>query len=349
MLVKKLDPDNLNIGRPSTYAAIISKIQEKEYVKKTDNEGIQVESKIFVCNQKEITEKCNKIVLGKDFNKLCPTNMGKTVTKFLIESFPEIMDYKFTANMEEELDKVAEGKKKINSVLSNFYGDFHKVVENLNKKEIKIMDSSKRILGKDPESGLNIIATVRKYGPIVMIEVDKGKPNMAPIKLPLTLESITLTEAIELLSYPKLLGRYERKEVKLHRGKFGLYVKYGNENITLNNLKTDKKQIDKINEINEINEIELEEIKLDDVIELIKDKMKKYLWTGKDGKVEYLVMEGPYGKFINVTDKSKKISKPLNVKFPDDEKIETMTIDRIKKLVEEGKINKFKNKFNKKN
>lgn len=119
-----------------------------------------------------------------------------------------------------------------------------------------------------------------------------------------------------------------KKEVKLHRGKFGLYVKIGDENISLNSLKLK-------------NEGDLE---FEQVIELIKERMKKYLWSGKEGKVEYLIMEGPYGRFINVTDKSKKLNKPLNVKLVESTKIEELTLDKVKLLVEEGKLNKFKKK-----
>jgi DNA topoisomerase-1 len=237
MLVKKLDPDNLNIGRPSTYAAIITKIQEKEYIKKIDHEGTQVESRIVTCTPKDITESKNPIVLGKDTNRLSPTHMGNIVTNFLITYFPQIMDYKFTATMESQLDNIAEGKAEYISVLDSFYTNFHKIVESLDKKNLKVMDFEKRVIGKDPETNHDVIATHRKYGPIVMIETGESKLNMAPIKLPLTIKTINLKQALELLSYPKLLGKYERKDVKLHRGKFGLYVKYGEENISLASLK----------------------------------------------------------------------------------------------------------------
>ncbi len=329
MLVKKLDPDNLNIGRPSTYAAIITKIQEKEYVSKIEHEGREVDARILTCTSKEIKESSNKIILGKDINKLSPTNMGKIVTSFLISYFPEIMDYKFTATMETQLDKIAEGKEEYANVLDTFYTNFHKIITSLDKKNIKVMDEEKRVIGKDPESGYNVVCTHKKYGPVVFIESGIGKPNMAPIKFPLKLETITLKQALELLSYPKLLGKHERKDVRLHRGKFGLYVKYGEENISLNSLKL-------------ANEGDL---KFEQVVDLIKERMKKYLWSGKEGKVEYLIMEGPYGKFINVTDKAKKLGKPLNIKLPEDTKIDQLTLDRVKQLVEEGKLNKFKKKL----
>ena len=328
MLVKKLDPDNLNIGRPSTYAAITTKIQEKEYVKKMDHEGKTVDYVTLVCDSKEIKEEKHQVTLGKDMNRLSPTHMGKIVTKFLIDYFPDIMDYKFTALMETNLDKIAEGKSDLTKVLGGFYKDFHKIVSSLDKNSIKIMDESKRIIGKDPESGSNVVATLRKYGPVVFIETGKTKENIAPIKSPLSLETITLKQALELLSYPKILGKYEKKDVKLHRGKFGLYVKYGEENISLNKLELKDEG----------------ELKFDVVVELIKDKLKKYLWSGKEGKVEYLIMEGPYGKYINIADKSKKTNKPLNIRLAEGVKIEELTLDKVKELVEEGKQHKFKRK-----
>lgn len=330
MLVKKLDPDNLNIGRPSTYAAITTKIQEREYVRKMDHEGKEVGSITFHCDNKDIKEENNKLVLGKDTNKLTPTHMGKVVTKFLNEYFSDIMDYSFTATMEDNLDKIAEGRVDITKILKTFYTDFHKTIQSLDKKQIKILDENKRILGKDPETGFNVIATYKKYGPIVMFETGKTTENMAPIKAPLTLDTINLKQALELLSYPKILGRYEKKEVKLHRGKFGLYIKFGDENISLNSL-----------ELTSENDLEF-----DQVVDLIKERMKKYLWSGKEGKVEYLIMEGPYGRFINVTDKSKKLNKPLNVKLVGDIQIKELTLDKVKLLIEEGKINKFKKKKN---
>jgi DNA topoisomerase-1 len=329
MLVKKLDPDNLNIGRPSTYAAITTKIQEKEYVKKMDHEGKTVDYVTLVCDSKDIKDEKHQVTLGKDMNRLSPTHMGKIVTKFLLDYFPDIMDYKFTALMETNLDKIAEGKSDLTKVLGGFYKDFHKIVTSLDKNSIKIMDESKRIIGKDPESGSDVVATLKKYGPVVFIETGKTKENIAPIKSPLSLETITLKQALELLSYPKILGKYEKKDIKLHRGKFGLYVKFGEENISLNSLKLASEG----------------DLKFEQVVDLIKERMKKYLWSGKEGKIEYLIMEGPFGKFINVIDKAKKLGKPLNIKLPEDIKIDQLTLERVKQLVEEGKINKFKKKL----
>jgi len=327
-LVNKLDPENLNIGRPSTYASIIGKIQEKEYVVKQDHQGIEKDTITLILKNKNISEESNKVTIGKELSKLTPTNIGKVVTKYLVQYFPDIMDYKFTSDMEDKLDNIAEGKSKWIKVLDEFYKDFHPVVEKLIAEKVRFMDIDKKIIGKDKD-GNNIVVTTKKYGPVVFIEDNKGKSlNMAPIKVPLTTDNITLKDALEILSYPKSLGKIDRKEIKLYKGKFGFYVKFGDENISLA----------KLNIENE------EDITLDKIKELIEEKKKKYLWEGKDGKITYLVLEGPYGKFINVTDKSKKTNKPLNVKLPEDVKIEELTLDKIKTLVEEGKKNKFRKK-----
>jgi DNA topoisomerase-1 len=327
-LVNKLDPKNLNIGRPSTYAAIITKIQERGYVEKLDNNGIEKNSKEFKWNFKdnEIEEQNNKIIVGKDTGKLCPTATGKLVTEFLTEYFKELMDYKFTSNMEKKLDEIAEGKLNISKLLNDFYfKEFHPIIEKLSKENIKYNDKDKRILGND-ENGNTIIASVKRYGPVVFSEKNDKVINVAPIKHPNKLETITLEKALELLSYPKILGKIGKSEVKLNRGKYGLYVKFGDKNINLSGIDEETITIDLINE-------KLSEIK------------NKNLWEGKDGKVNYVILNGPYGKYINIKDLSKKTNKPFNVKLAEDVKIEELTLEKVKELVKDGKINKFKKKF----
>ena len=333
-LVKKLDPDNLNIGRPATYASIITKIQDKEYVNKMDHEGIERVVQKIQLKKNKITEDKDKIVIGKENGKLTPTNMGKIVTKFLMTNFPGIMDYKFTASMEVSLDEIASGQKEWLKLMNLFYDDFHKTVTNLSKNSSNIMDANKKDIGLDG-GGNKIVATVRKFGPVVLLlDKESGKTiNIAPIKAPLTLDSITKDDAISLFAFPKLLGRYNRYEVKLNRGKYGLYAKYGDENISLNSL---------------VNK-DADSITLDDVIKLIQERDSKYLWSGKEGKIHYLVMDGKYGRYINVTDKSKKTAKPLNIKLDETIDPKKLTLESVKKIVEDGKINRYKKKTEKTN
>ena len=332
-LVNKLDPKNLNIGRPSTYSSIINKIQERGYVERKDNIGIEKESLqfIWVSDTKKIIETKKVINIGKDNGKLSPTAIGTLVTDFLVNYFPDIMDYKFTSNMEEKLDGVAEGEIKMLNLLNDFYKtDFHPIIENLSKDKIKYIDKDKKNIGKD-EIGNDVVVTIKRYGPVVMIEKD-GKPiNIAPLKSPLTTETVTLQDALKILSYPKSIGKYNNKEIKLYKGKYGFYAKYGDFNINLSSI-TDE-----------------EDITIEKIIEMINEKKSKNLWEGKEGKTYYTVLDGQYGKYIKIEDKSKKTSKPMNVKLPADVEIKDLTMDKIKTLVEEGKKNKFRsNKYKKK-
>lgn len=330
-LVNKLDPKNLNIGRPATYASIITKIQDRGYVEKKDNDGIVKDSLELKWNPKEneIIEEIKKINIGKDVGKICPTSTGKTVTEFLSEYFKEIMDYKFTSNMEKKLDDVAGGSLLRTTLLDEFYNkDFHPIIEKLSNEKIKYVDKDKRILGTD-ENNNTVVATIRKYGPVVLLEKDGKTKNTAPIKSPNKLETITLDTALELLSYPKSLGKIDRKDVKLNRGKYGLYVRFGDKNINLSGIDED-------------------DITLDLIKEKLDEKKSKNLWEGKDGKINYVVLNGPFGRYVNIKDTSKKTNKPLNIKLDEDINTDELTLEKIKEIVEKGKINKFKSRFVKK-
>ena len=326
-LVNKLDPKNLNIGRPSTYAAIITKIQERGYVEKRENEGVKKTSIHMEWNStdKEISRKTDDIYIGKDTGKLSPTAIGKVVTDFLVSYFQDIMDYKFTSNMETKLDSVAEGKLKMLNLMGDFYSkEFHPIIEKLNKEKIKYVDKDQRIVGQT-EEGYNVIATVRRFGPVVMIDNNGKTINIAPLKAPNTIETVTLEDAIKILSYPKTLGKIDRKEVKLFKGKFGFYAKMGDKNINLSGLEED-------------------EITIEKITEKLTETKSKNLWEGKDGKVNYVILEGPFGKYINIKDGAKKTAKPMNIKLPADTEIKDLTLEKVKEIVEQGKINKFKSK-----
>ena len=328
-LVNKLDPKKLNIGRPSTYATIITKIQERGYVLKKDNEGItkNILKLDWNSSDKKIEEKIDEINIGKDSGKLCPTAIGTIVCDFLTQYFPDIMDYQFTSTMEEKLDTIAEGKLEMIKLLKEFYyEDFHPIIEKLSKEKIKYVDKDKREIGIDSE-GNKIIATVRRYGPVIFMENQNGKEiNIAPLKEPLTIESVSLQDALQILSYPKVLGKIDNKITKLYKGKFGFYAKYGDKTVNLSKI-TDET-----------------EITVDKIKELIEEKKTNYLWEGKDGKVEYILLDGQYGKYFKITDKSKKTNKPLNIKLPQDTEIKDLTMDKVKNIVEEGKKNKFRRK-----
>ncbi len=326
-LVNKLDPKNLNIGRPSTYAAIITKIQERGYVEKRENEGIKKTSLHMQWNltDKKIEENVNDVFIGKDSGKLSPTAIGKVVTDFLVSYFQDLMDYKFTSNMETKLDSIAEGKLKMLNLMSDFYSkEFHPIIEKLNKEKIKYVDKDQRILGQT-EEGYNVIATVRRFGPVVMIDNNGKTINIAPLKEPNTIDNITLEEANKILSYPKTLGKIDRKDVKLYKGKYGLYAKVGDKNINLSGLEED-------------------EITIEKITEKLTETKSKNLWEGKEGKTNYVILEGPFGKYINIKDGAKKTAKPINIKLPIDTEIKDLTLEKVKEIVEKGKIDKFKGK-----
>jgi len=336
-LVNKLDPKNLNIGRPSTYATIINKIQERGYVRVEDIEGIKKEANIISWNGgKDIEEETKDIILGKETGKMVPTPIGTIVTNFLIKTFPDIMEYKFTSKMEDELDEVAEGSTKWYKVMDTFYKKFHPIVEKLIEKNAKnkesLLDENARVIGKHPKTKQEIVATIKRYGPVVAMCDEKKKCVYAPIKPPLTVENITLDDALKLFEYPKNLGKHEGKDVMLYKGKYGLYIKYGDISINLNG--------------KEFNE---DEDGIEKIIEYINQAKEKYLWEGKDGKTSYTIMDGKYGRFITVKDTASKMikKKPLFIKLPEDVKIEELTLDKVKEIVAKGKETKYKSKVKK--
>jgi DNA topoisomerase-1 len=332
-LVNKLDPKNLNIGRPSTYASIITKIHDRGYVEKKDNIGISKDVLTLKWNskEKEINEIKSQINIGKDSGKICPTAIGTLVCDFLVQYFPELMEYKFTSNMEEKLDNIAEGKLDMLKLLKEFYyTDFHPIIEILSKEKIKYVDKDMKEIGTDNENN-KIFATIRRYGPVVFMQNQNGKEiNIAPLKEPLTIDTVSLQDALQILSYPKVLGKIDNKITKLFKGKFGFYAKYGDKTVNLSKI-TDEK-----------------DITIDKIKELIQEKKSNYLWEGKDGKVEYILLDGQYGKYFKITDTSKKSNKPLNIKLPQNTEIKDLTLDKVKNIVEEGKKNKFKKTFKKK-
>ena len=330
-LVKKLDPDNLNIGRPSTYASIINKIQERGYVILQNLEGEEKDA-VTLCwdGGSKIKETSEKINIGKEQNKLVPTSVGILVNDFLVKNFPEIMDYTFTASMEDELDEIAEGKIKFVKVMDKFYKKFHPVVEKLLAAKKTEIDKLSRSLGKHPTKDLEIIATLARFGPVVKMCESKSKCVYAPIKPPLTIDTITLKDAVKLFEYPKLVGKYEDKPIELFKGKHGFYLKWATTKLSI-------ETIDKIKDKEKITEKE--------AIELLKEKRKNIYWEGKDGTKQYTILEGPYGKYISIKDSMKPMKKSQNVKLVEEIKnYEELTIDKVKELVNLGYESKYKNK-----
>ncbi len=230
-LVKKLE--ELGIGRPSTYAPTISTIVKRKYVEKRDKEGVRRDVNVLKLKDDKIVKTIQYEITGAEKSKLFPTDLGLVVTDFLQQHFDEVMDYSFTANIEEEFDKIAEGKQVWSKMVGDFYKPFHEDVEHTLENAERAV--GERELGNDPVSGKPIIARMGKYGPMVQIGVqdDEEKPRFAKLKVNQSIETITLDEALDLLKLPLTLGEYEGLEVSINVGRFGPYVKWGEQFISI--------------------------------------------------------------------------------------------------------------------
>ena len=230
-LVKHLE--ELGIGRPSTYAPTISTIQNRTYVEKGMVDGIERDYKQLSLSNGKIEEKTLTEKVGSDKGKLIPTDIGKIVNDFLVENFAKILDYGFTAKVEEDFDEIAEGKEDWKKMMKEFYQGFHENVEDVSENADRA--KGERLLGVDPESGKNVYARLGRFGPMVQIgeATDEEKPRFASILGSQTLDSITFEEALDLFKLPKDLGEYEGEEVVVAVGRFGPFVRFGKKFISL--------------------------------------------------------------------------------------------------------------------
>ncbi len=253
-LVKKLE--ELGIGRPSTYAPTISTIIKRNYVEKSELEGqerkyLRLTLKNGKLEEKELSERT-----GADKNKLIPTDIGTVVNDFLVEHFKKIMDYHFTANVEEQFDEIARGNEQWSRMIDNFYSDFHPHLKDVEENSERA--SGERELGTDPNSGKPVIARIGRYGPMVQIgsAEDEEKPRFASLQKGQHIDTITFEEAMKLFELPRNLGEYQGEEVQVNVGRYGPYVKFQSKFISL------PKGDDPL------------ETTLDDAIALIKEKQK---------------------------------------------------------------------------
>ncbi len=230
-LVKKLE--ELGIGRPSTYAPTISTILKRGYVEKRDKEGVIRYYSVYVLKDSSVSKRLDHENTGAEKSKLFPSDLGLVVTDFLKQYFDDIMDYSFTARIEEEFDEVAEGKMKWNKMIDDFYSPFKKDVEKTIETAERI--KGERELGVDPESGKPVVARMGRYGPMIQIGVadDEEKPRFAKVPTGQSIETITYEEAMNLFGAQGSMGLYEDKEVSVNVGRFGPYVKWGEEFISL--------------------------------------------------------------------------------------------------------------------
>ncbi|MCO6499465.1 MAG: type I DNA topoisomerase [Vicingus serpentipes] len=224
-LVKKLE--QLGIGRPSTYAPTISTVQKRGYVVKEDRDGNQRDFTTLTLQKGSISDVVAKENYGFEKKKLFPTDIGVVVTDFLVENFGKVLDYSFTAEVEEQFDAIAEGQLKWNKMIEKFYSPFHTQIEDTLENAERA--SGERELGIDPETGRPLIVRIGKYGPMAQIGKtdDEEGAKFASLLTGQTIGKITLKEALELFKYPKSIGKYEGEEIIVAQGRFGPYVKFG--------------------------------------------------------------------------------------------------------------------------
>tara|TARA_Y100001958_G_C21242125_1_gene570275 strand:+ start:1377 stop:3629 length:2253 start_codon:yes stop_codon:yes gene_type:complete len=307
-IIKKLE--TLGIGRPSTYASMVTLVQDRGYVEKKSKPGKEIEYEILTLFDNVITNKKEKTKLNKEKNKLYPTEIGKLVNNYLMDNFSNIVDYKFTSNLESKLDKVSDGSLDWKKLIGKVYNEFNPKVEELNKLTY---NKKKRLVGKEKSTGLPIYAYIAKYGPVLQI----GDKDVRYIKMPSdkTCENITEEEANALSVYPKILGKHEGHDIVLNDGRYGLYIKWNNKNY---NIKDENK------------------ITLKDAMDIINTSNKKLL---RQVSKTIKIMNGPYGPYIMYNKKFASV--------PKDKDINELTVDECKELINNKKKyvpNKYKKK-----
>lgn len=289
-LVKKLE--ELGIGRPSTYAPTISTIQNRNYIEKGSVEGHERKYVQLSLSGDKVSEKTLTETVGSDKGKLVPTDVGMVVNDFLVNHFSNILDYNFTARVEQNFDDIADGNEEWTKMMKDFYNDFHPQVKDVAENAER--EVGERVLGTDPETGKPVSVRLGKFGPMVQMGSveDEEKPKFASLSPDQTLESVTYEEAMELFKLPKELGEYEGEKVEVNNGRFGPYVKYGKKYVSLAKGE-DPNQVD-----------------MDRALELIaeKEKADAPIYEYKELPVQKGVGRfGPYlkwnGMFINVNKK----------------------------------------------
>jgi DNA topoisomerase-1 len=314
-LVKKLE--ELGIGRPSTYAPTISTILKRGYVEKRDKEGIRREYRILQLKNDSIEKLAESENTGAEKSKLFPTDLGLVVTDFLKQYFDDIMDYNFTARIEEEFDDVAQGKILWSKMIDDFYNPFKKDVDNTIETAERIR--GERELGVDPQSGKKVVARMGRYGPMVQIgDVnDEEKPRFAKLKNTQSIETISYDEAMELFKLPRNLGQFEDSDVVVNIGRFGPYLAHDKKFYSLS------KEYDPYS----ITFDEAQPI----IVEKRAAKEERTIKIFEKEKIQ--VLRGPYGPYIKQGLRNYKLPKERQENAAD------LTIEEVKAIIEEVKAN----------
>lgn len=310
-LVKKLE--ELGIGRPSTYAPTISTIQNREYVIKDYRDGKRLDYKVFQLKDNQVNLLTESMNVGAEKAKLFPTDIGMLVTDFLVQHFEKVIDFKFTASIEEEFDEISNGDIEWQKMLEKFYKPFHKEVETTLENAQRV--SGEREIGMHPETGERMIARMGKFGPMVQIGITdennpENKPRYARLRKGQSIETISMDEALDLFKLPKLIGEFEGMPVKANLGRFGPYVQLGSSFFV-----SLKKEDD------------LFEIDLQTAIQRIEDKResdaKKLIADFPEHGIQVVI--GRWGPFIK--------EGRDNYKIPKGENAETLSIERIQEII----------------
>ena len=317
-LVHKLE--ELGIGRPSTYAPTISTIQQREYVHKGDKKGEDRSYAVYTLKGKQITQKTRKEIVGSEKGKLIPTDIGVVVNDFLMKNFTEIMDYNFTAKVEQDFDKIAEGGEMWTDMMKQFYNSFEPVVEEtMNSRQQH--KAGERLLGNDPKTGRPVFVKIGRFGPVVQIGSadDREKPLFAQLPKEQSMETITIDEAMELFKLPREIGEYEGKPVTIGAGRFGPYILHDRQYTSI------PKGTDPMG------------ITLDDAILLIQEKRqqdsKKHMkFFLEDPKLE--ILNGRYGPYLTYDGKNYRLPKSLH------EKVTELTYDECMKIIQSTPTNR---------
>ncbi|MBO3115898.1 type I DNA topoisomerase [Winogradskyella sp. DF17] len=310
-LVKKLE--ELGIGRPSTYAPTISTIQNRNYVEKGSVDGVERNYAQLTLKANKIEEKLLSERVGSDKGKLVPTDIGMIVTDFLVNHFESILDYNFTAKVEESFDDIAEGKEDWTAMMKDFYKGFHPQVEDVQENAER--ESGERILGKDPKTGRQVSVRLGKFGPMVQIGTvdDDEKPTFASLAPDQQLSTITYDEAMDLFQLPKALGHYNEDEVEVNIGRFGPYVRYGKKFVSL------PKGVDPLS------------VELDQAIEFIKEKEKADAPIYKYQGLDVVKGKGRFGPFIKWNNMFINVNKKYDWDNLSEDDIVTLIEEKIQK------------------
>ncbi|MDR2968891.1 MAG: type I DNA topoisomerase [Tannerellaceae bacterium] len=322
-LVRRME--ELGIGRPSTYAPTIQTIQNREYVIRGDREGTERSFETITLAKGVIKEKTKSETVGSDRNKLLPTDIGIVVNDFLMENFPDILEYNFTANVEKDFDAIAEGRLVWTKAIDDFYKFFHPQVEEV--KASRTVTGHKvgaRELGNDPKSGKPVFAKIGRFGPIVQLGVvnpedtDAPKPQFASLVKGQSIDTITLEEALKLFELPRTVGEYKGSEMVASVGRFGPFIRY------------DKKFISIPKALNPLT------ISPEEAIALIEEKQRKdeQRFIRKfEGDPEIEILNGRFGPYITCKGKNYNIPRTMTVK-PED-----LTLEEITKIIEDADKN----------